>query len=421
MNLRRGLAGEILAMAWESLRTHKMRSVLTVLGIVIGITMVVGVTSLIRGFDSTITGQIQGMGPDTAFVATFSIQSITSGQDFRELFSRPEMTAEDARAIGELPSVKKVSMVFQNQTSTAWYQGNRTASPLTLQGVAPEFLEASDIEIEYGRMLSPVDEMQRADVALLGATPARALFGASQPIGHRIRIAGREYRVIGVLKQRAISGLFGAGADNFILIPSTNFRKLFGTKSQMPVTPPPTLIVRAADGVPTDTMVNEVEALMRIRHGLRADQPNDFDLLTQESIMELWRQISTAFFLVMVALSSVALMVGGIGVMAIMLVSVTERTREIGIRKAIGARRGDIMYQFLAEAAALAAAGGAIGVAIGSGIGYLIYLATGFPVSLPWWSFAVPVAFSSLIGIFFGIYPASRAAGLDPVEALRYE
>ncbi len=137
--------------------------------------------------------------------------------------------------------------------------------------------------------------------------------------------------------------------------------------------------------------------------------------------MDLWRQISTAFFLVMVALSSVALMVGGVGVMAIMLVSVTERTREIGIRKAIGARSGDILYQFLAESAALAAAGGAIGVAIGSGISYAIHWATGFPVSLPWWSFAIPVAFSSVIGIFFGIYPASRAARLDPVDALRYE
>jgi putative ABC transport system permease protein len=183
----------------------------------------------------------------------------------------------------------------------------------------------------------------------------------------------------------------------------------------------PTMVVRAAEGVTPETLVRDVEALMRIRHGRRADQTNDFDVLTQESIMELWRQISTAFFLVMVALSSVALMVGGIGVMAIMLVSVTERTREIGIRKAIGAQRGDILYQFLAEAAALAALGGAIGVAMGSGIGYLIYLATGFPVSLPWWSFAIPVAFSSVIGIFFGIYPASRAARLDPVEALRYE
>ena len=199
-------------------------------------------------------------------------------------------------------------------------------------------------------------------------------------------------------------------------MPSTNFRKLYGPKAGNP-----NMVVRAQDGFTTERLVSDVEAVMRIRHGLRADEPNDFDILTQESIMELWRQISTAFFLVMVALSSVALMVGGIGVMAIMLVSVTERTREIGIRKALGARRGDIMYQFLAEAAALAALGGAIGVAIGSGIGYIIYFFTGFPVSLPWWSFALPVAFSSAIGIFFGIYPANRAAGLDPVDALRYE
>lgn len=416
MRVRRGLAAEILAMAWESLRTHKMRSALTVLGIVVGITTMVGVTSLMRGFDSTITGRIQGMGPDTAFVARFSIGSLASGQGFRELLARPDLGPADARALRGLPTVKKVSVVYQDQEAVAWYQGKRTARFLTLQGVAAEFLEASDVEIEYGRMLSNVDERERADVALLGATPARALFGANQPIGRRFRISGREYRVIGVLKKRTISGLLGSFADNFILVPSTNFRKLYGPRAGNP-----TLVVRAADGVPTDTMVNDVEALMRIRHGLRADQANDFDVLTQESIMELWRQISTAFFLVMVALSSVALMVGGIGVMAIMLVSVTERTREIGIRKAIGAQKRDILYQFLAEAVALAAAGGAIGVAIGSGIGYAIYWATGFPVSLPWWSFAIPVAFSSAIGIFFGIYPASRAARLDPVDALRYE
>jgi len=416
MALRKGLTGEIVGMAWESLRTHKMRSFLTVLGIVIGITMVVGVTSLIRGFDSTITGQIQGMGPDTVFLAKFSIQSLTSGADFREIFSRPEITEVDARAIREgVPEAMKVSMIYQGQ-GQAWYRGKRTSAAMIIQGVAPEFLEASDIEIEYGRMLSQVDERQRADVALIGAGPARALFGANQPIGHRIRVAGREYRVVGVLKARAISGMVGEGADNFMLVPSTNFRKLFGPEAGQP-----NMIIKAQEGVEVSDLVREVESLMRIRHGLRADQQSDFDILTQESIMELWRQISTAFFLVLVALSSVALMVGGIGVMAIMLVSVTERTREIGIRKAIGARHSDILYQFLAEAAALAAAGGAVGVAIGSGIGYLIYLATGFPVSLPWWSFAVPVAFSSLIGIFFGIYPASRAAGLDPVDALRYE
>jgi putative ABC transport system permease protein len=394
-----------------------MRSALTVLGIVIGITMVVGVTSLIRGFDSTITGQIQGMGPDTVFIAKFSIQSLTSGADFRELFSRPDITADDARAVREsVPAAKKVSMVYQSQGTQAWYRGKRTSAAMVLQGVSAEFLEASDITLAAGRMLSQVDEMQRSDVVLLGAGPAQALFGAGQGVGRHIRIAGREYRVIGVTEPRAIAGMVGGAADNFALVPSTNFRKLYGPDAGQP-----NMVVKAADRVAVETLVRDVEALMRIRHGLRAHQPNDFDILTQESIMELWRQISTAIFMVLVALSSVALMVGGIGVMAIMLVSVTERTREIGIRKAIGARRGDILWQFLAEAAALAAAGGAIGVALGSGIGYVIYLATGFPVSLPWWSFAVPVAFSSVIGIFFGIYPASRAAGLDPVDALRYE
>ena len=160
---------------------------------------------------------------------------------------------------------------------------------------------------------------------------------------------------------------------------------------------------------------------MRARHGLRADELPDFDLINQENLLQLWKDLTTYFFLALVALSSVALMVGGIGVMAIMLVSVTERTREIGIRKALGARRSDVLVQFLAEAIALAAAGGALGAAIGAGVGYAAHKATGFPISLPWWSFAIAVGTSSLIGVVSGIYPANRAARLDPVDALRYE
>ena len=179
--------------------------------------------------------------------------------------------------------------------------------------------------------------------------------------------------------------------------------------------------MRPKPGYTTQQMSDEVEGIMRARHGLRADQDPDFDITSQEALLELWGDLTRYLFLTLVALSSVALMVGGIGVMAIMLVSVTERTREIGIRKALGAKRGDVLLQFISEAIALAAAGGALGALVGSGVGWLAHAATGFPVSLPWWSYALAIGTSSLIGIVSGIYPANRAARLDPVEALRYE
>jgi putative ABC transport system permease protein len=175
------------------------------------------------------------------------------------------------------------------------------------------------------------------------------------------------------------------------------------------------------DGVTRDEMMREVEAIMRIRHGLTLDQPNDFDLVTSDAILAVWDQISAAILLALVVISSIALMVGGIGVMAIMTISVTERTREIGVRKALGARRREILWQFLIEAAFLTSVGGLIGIIFGSAIGLVVHWVSGFPVSLPWWSFAIGIGFSASVGIFFGLFPAIKASRLDPIEALRYE
>lgn len=411
---------QVLAMAWDSLRSHKLRSALTVLGIVIGITMVVGMTALIRGFDKSITGQIESIGSDTIYLTKFSALSLSSGAGFRELLSRPDITEADAEAIAESSTtVASVSVMYGSGFPPAMamlaYEGRRTEQSAVI-GAAPRFIGASDMELGLGRFISPIDERQRSDVAVLGWGAQSALFPDRDPINRRIRVNGREYRVIGTIKKRAAASIAGDDADNFVIVPSRNYRKLFGPE------PAGTMIImRAHEGVPVEEMIDEVEGLMRARHGLRADQDRDFDLLTQDALLELWQNLTTYFFLTLVALSSVALMVGGIGVMAIMLVSVTERTREIGVRKALGARRDDVLLQFLVEAIVLAAAGGALGALIGASVGYGAHLATGFPISLPWWSFAIAIGFSSLIGVASGIYPANRAARLDPVEALRYE
>jgi putative ABC transport system permease protein len=417
--MRRVVIREVLQMAWHSLRGHKLRSLLTVLGIVIGIMMVVGMTSLIRGFDRSITGQIESMGSDTLFLVKWTGQSILAGEDLRELLARPDIDERDAEAIAEVAeTVAGVSVMHGAGLpvmSVVSHRGNRS-NQTQVMGVAPEFLQAGDMVLDLGRFLTEIDIRNRSDVVVLGNGVRTALFPTQDPINRRVRINGREYRVVGTMEGRAVASMLGDQADNFALVPSSNYRKLFGPRPDGIM-----IIMRAKPGIELDTMRTEVEGIMRARHGLRADQEIDFELSSQETLLELWQNLTQYFFLTLVALSSVALMVGGIGVMAIMLVSVTERTREIGVRKALGARRDDVLLQFLAEAIALAAVGGLLGAGVGATVGWVVHKATGFPISLPWWSFALAVGTSSLIGIVSGIYPANRAARLDPVEALRYE
>jgi putative ABC transport system permease protein len=257
------------------------------------------------------------------------------------------------------------------------------------------------------------------------------LFPNIDPIGKTVRIGSAPFTVIGVLGPRPSPGNFSSGVDDFVIIPYGAHEKLFGKvlKGSAKITAssfnPAVFRTAMIAVVPRegarDAAISEVESLMRIRHNLKLDQPNDFDLATQDAVLGVWDQISRATFLGLVVISSIALMVGGIGVMAIMMISVTDRTREIGVRKALGARRREILWQFLVEAAFLTSAGGLIGILLGSSIGLIVHWATKFPVSLPWWSFAIGIGFSASVGIFFGLYPAFKASRLDPIEALRYE
>ena len=214
-------------------------------------------------------------------------------------------------------------------------------------------------------------------------------------------------------------------ADDFVVIPHTTYQRVYGMRvdriGNLGTISNIQISVVPRDGISAQTAMDELQVIMRSRHGLKLDQPDDFDLFTQDSILKLYERISQAILFALVVISSIALMVGGIGVMAIMSISVTERTREIGVRKALGARRVEILFQFLMEAAFLTSLGGVLGIALGSGIGGLIHLVSGFPVSMPWWSFAIGLGFSASVGIFFGLYPAFKASRLDPIEALRYE
>jgi putative ABC transport system permease protein len=427
--MRGSLFGEIVRMSWDTVRSNKMRSFLTVLGIVIGITSIVGMTALIRGFDQSFQDLLKGIGPRTIYVAKMSGLSMSSGASFQELAKRPNLTPDDAEAIERnAPSIQVVDLTLggggpgPQQSARVFYRNQRTP-PIVVTGTTEAWPLAVQLPLESGRFFTTGEVQRRARVVVLGQGPAEALFPNLDPLGKIVRVGFEEFQVIGVLAKRPSPG-FDIGADDFVVMPFTTYARQYGIR--------PNVVERGTfrsamiaavprEGVPLEQAMSEVEEVMRIRHGLRLDEPNDFDLLTQDAILGLWNQITGAAFLALVVLSSIALMVGGIGVMSIMTISVTERTREIGVRKALGARRVEVLWQFLLEAVFLTSAGGLLGIVLGTGVGLAVHALTGFPISLPWWSFGIGVGFSASVGVFFGMVPAIRASRLDPIEALRYE
>jgi putative ABC transport system permease protein len=432
--MRSGLFREIVGMAFDTLRTSKMRSALTVLGVVIGITSIVGMTSLIRGFDNSLREAISQLGPDTIMVQKWGALSFAAGRSFLEVARRPNLTMEDARAIErECPSVAMVDVwlgMYGNSRSRIYYGHERTKQ-LTVFGATENWAAVNFAKIEFGRLFIPAEVEHRRNVVLLGNGPWQSLFPNIDPIGKTVRIGSNQFTVIGVLGKRPSPGNFSTDVDDFAVIPYGTHEKYYGrvlrgsarisANSFNPAVFRTAMIAVVPRAGMREAAMREVEALIRIRHHLKLDEANDFDLATQDAVLQVWEQISQATFLALVVISSIALMVGGIGVMAIMMISVTERTREIGVRKALGARRREVLWQFLIEAAFLTSLGGVLGIVFGSGIGLGVHWLSGFPVSLPWWSFAIGIGFSASVGIFFGLYPAIKASRLDPIEALRYE
>ena len=432
--VRSGLLSEIFVMSWDTLRGNKMRSALTVLGVVIGITSIVGMTSLIRGFDQSFRDAINTLGPDTLIVQKMGALSFSSGKSFLDLARRPNLTKEDAEAIErECPSVALVDVWLGAQggaSQSRIYYGHERTRQVSILGVTDNWSAVNFANVEAGRMFSQTESDHRRNVVLLGNSPWKALFSNTDPIGKTVRIGEAQFTVIGVLGPRPSPGNLG-GADDLAIIPYGTHEKLYGKplKGSAKITAgqfsPSAFRTAMIAVVPRagerEQAMQEVEAVIRIRHNLKLDEPNDFDLATQDAVLKVWDQISQATFLALVVISSIALMVGGIGVMAIMMISVTERTREIGVRKALGARRREILWQFLIEAVFLTSFGGLLGILFGSSIGLGVHALSGFPVSLPWWSFAIGIGFSATVGIFFGLFPAFKASRLDPIDALRYE
>lgn len=423
MAVRTGLLKEVLGMALDTVIANKLRSFLTVLGVVIGVSSIVGMTALIRGFGDSFEQLIREMGSDTVYVAKLSISSFAANKTFREVLKRPNLTEDDARAIRDLPSVGKVSTVLGQGPGSMRERlsyRDRSTKTIGIIGASANWPDINYVAMDAGRFFSDYEVTHRRNVVVLGSAPAEVLFPNTDPLGKEVRIGRDGYTVVGVLKKRPSP--VGGGVNEVGLIPVTTYDKknapfrLWGTESKFMM-----IGVLPQAGVTRDQLIKDVEEVMRGRHRLKLDKENDFDIVTSDVVMKIFNQFTQAVMLALVVISSIALMVGGIGVMAIMTISVTERTREIGVRKALGARRREILWQFLIEAVFLTSIGGIAGILLGSAIGLIVNSFAGFPISLPWWSFAIGLGFSATVGIFFGMFPAIKAARLDPIEALRYE
>ncbi|MPY90533.1 MAG: FtsX-like permease family protein [Luteitalea sp.] len=426
MVFRTGLIGDILGLVWDTLRANKLRSALTVLGVVIGVTSIVSMTSLVLGFEDSIKALLRQFGTDTLYLQKIPFGGGRNDQEFLSYLRRPDITMADAEAIKQnVPSADVISMaygaLFQGRQEEMSYRGEKTR-PMMVFGVSEEWLDTNFLGLEQGRFFSTIDVDHRRQALVLGAEPARILFPNVDPVGKRMRVGPRQFTVVGVLSQRPSAAIIG-NPDQFAVMPYSTYAKLYDPynrirgiqilNSMLAIVPRPDTTRQEA--------IDQVTEVMRARHRLRLDQPNDFAIVTTDAMMQIVDSVTQGVFLALIAISSIALMVGGIGVMAIMTISVTERTREIGVRKAIGARRREILWQFLLEAAFLTSIGGLLGIIIGAGIALAVNRFAGFAVLMPWWSFAVGLAFSGTVGIIFGMLPAVKAARLDPIEALRYE
>jgi putative ABC transport system permease protein len=408
---------ELLKLSLDTFRTHRMRSFLTALGIIIGVMTVIAIVSLIQGMNYEVERQISSLGSNTIFV-----QRISWGMgriDFDELTSRPELTIEDAEALARLPQVAAVAPIRGRTVSKIVYRGNKVTN-LELHGNVPAGRVVGNYEIESGRFLNSDDSLRRRPVCVVGAYVVDNLFPAEDPLGKRITIDGVSFTIIGTLTRKG--SFLGQSQDAIVLVPLTAFEKYFKpARGFGALNYSMSIQVMPRRGLDTERVIDAVRELMRRRHGLGYDKPDDFGINTQDTLRDIYRNITRVAYIVMVAVAAISLLVGGIGIMNIMLVAVAERTREIGLRKALGATSSVVLWQFLLEAVLLAVFGGGLGIAIGLGIAKVIELAAHLKAAAPFWTILVGFGFSAGVGIFFGIYPASRAAKLNPIDALRYE
>ena len=410
--IRRIQVGESLAMAMSSLWSSKLRTFLTLLGIIIGVLTIIAVVSIIQGLNNYVYSKMAFYGANDFSVTKFSIGA-RSIQEWREQMKRKNLMLEDMRLLRRQCKSCELIGASTGTTRTVKF-GPQSLKDVSIRGITHvDHLIGNVQELERGRHLLKGDEDHSRNVCVIGADVVDKLFPFTDPMGQWIKIGQQNFLVVGLGKEKG--KILGMTQDNYVNIPITTFQKIYGSRRSIDIN------VHTSSQEQLENTQEEVRTILRAKRHLSFDKPDDFSFRTSETFIQIYKTATSGIYFAMIAIASIALVVGGIVVMNIMLVAVTERTKEIGIRMAVGARRTDILLQFLIEATAISTVGGLIGILLGFLIARVVTLATSMPSSVDPVSIIVAICVSTSVGIFFGLYPASKASKLDPIESLRSE